>query len=154
MIRFTFTSDSTVSSTTLVYNVKDYAFNCKPRPTGCALSASVNELNLMIDEDDCRVVYLEGYCPHMGWESQQLVVPHIVRRALFAEFDEEPIPGVSRRVSGEARWSTLVDPCSGWVCIGNSEVVGDYVEFAPGCVAGLLKGELISLWLKPEALPY
>jgi|GEM_PF-622183 len=154
----TFRQDQSVpmTSATPIYVTNDYAFSAEPRPEGCALSVSMNELQLMVDEDDRRVVFVEGYCPHFGWKARTLVTPIAHQTGLIVAFDEEPVPGVSRRVSGEARWSTFADPHSGWICIGEeaSPQAASAVEFARNTIAVLdRQGRLSSLWLRPANLP-
>jgi len=154
----TFREDQSVSMTeaTPIYVTKDHAFSAEPRPEGCALSVSVNELQLMVDEDDRRVVFVEGYCPYFGWKARTLVTPTARQAGLIVAFDEEPVPGISRRVSGEARWSAFADLRSGWICIGGEEAseAASAVEFARNAIAVLDQhGRLISLWLRPANLP-
>jgi hypothetical protein len=153
----TFREDQNVPMTvaTPVYVVNDYAFSAEPRPEGCALSVSVNELELMVDEDDHRVVFVEGYCPHFGWKARTLVAPTARQAGLIVAFDEEPVPGVSRRASGEARWPIFADPRSGWICIGEEPTkASSAVEFAHDAIAVLDEhGCLTSLWLRPAHVP-
>lgn len=156
MIHFRYDPTVHITSPALLYVPGDYAFTADPRPEGCALSVSVNELQLMVDEEDHRVVFVEGYCPHVGWQARKLTAPRARQAGLFVVFGEEPVPGVSRRVSGDARWPAVVDPRSGWVCVGQEAVSISNValEFAPGTVAVVdPNGRLVSLWLRPEHLP-
>jgi hypothetical protein len=154
----TFGEDQRVPKTaaTPIYVANDYAFSAEPRPEGCALAVFVNELQLMVDEVDRRVVFVEGYCPHFGWKARTLVAPTARQAGLIVVFDEEPVPGVSRSVSGAARWPTFADPRSGWICIGEAPTseAGGAVEFARDTIALLDKQErLSSLWLRPAQLP-
>ena len=128
----------------------DYAFSAEPRPEGCLLSVSVNELELLVDERDRRVGFVEGYCPHFGWRARALVTPRPHRAGLVVVFDEAPVPGATRRVSDDARWPVFVDPSSRWVCVGEpaSEPTAA-VEFALDTLAVLDElGRLRSLWLR------
>lgn len=154
----TFKEDQRIPMTaaTPIYVANDYAFSAEPRPEGCALSVSLNELQLMVDENNRRVVFVEGYCPHFRWKVRTFVAPTARQAGLIVVFDEEPVPGVSRRVSGEARWSTFADPRSGWICIGEEPGLeaGSAVEFARDTIAVLdEQGRLRSLWLRPAHIP-
>lgn len=154
----TFREDQNVPTTAAmpVYIASDYAFSAEPRPKECSLSVSVNELQLMIDEENRRVVFVEGYCPHFGWKARSLSTPSAREAGLLVAFDEEPIPGVSRRVSGEDRWPILADPRSGWICIGEepSQEAGFGVKFARNTIAVLNRqGHLRSLWIRPAHIP-
>jgi hypothetical protein len=147
-----------VSRVALVYRAKDYAFSAEPRPADADTSLSVNDLELMVDGRDNRVVFVTGYCPHQAWRPAKLTVPQFRRAGLVVETDRELPPGVSTRLnSREARWPVLVDARAGWVCLempGAREAAGlDAVEFAPGCLAVLDDGQLVALWLHPKELP-
>jgi hypothetical protein len=155
MITFREDQSAPTTAMTPIYVASDYAFSAEPRPKGCALSVSVNELQLMVDEDDRRVTFVEGYCPHFSWKARTLITPRAHRAGLVVVFDEEPVPGVSRRVSGEARWPVFIDPGSGWVCVGEPvSTPSAAVEFAVDTIAVLdEQGRLCSLWLRPAHIP-
>jgi hypothetical protein len=149
-------SSQQVSNSALVYRAKEYAFNAEPRPTDA--DTSVNDVELMVDGRDNRVVFVTGFCPYQSWRPAHLRVPRVRRAALRVEADRELQPGVSTRLNArEDRWPVLVDARTGWVCLEkpSERVVGelDAVEFAPGCVAILDGGELVALWLHPRELP-
>jgi hypothetical protein len=156
MITFREDQSVPIAAATPIYVASDYAFSAEPRPEGCVLSMSVNELQLMVDEDERRVVFVEGYCPHFGWKARSLVAPTARQAGLFVAFDEEPVPGVSRRLSGDARWPTFADPSSGWICIGEEPALeaSSAVEFARATIAVLdAQGRLRSLWIRPAHVP-
>jgi hypothetical protein len=138
----------------LVYQTGDFAFATIPRPTGCVSSVSINELELMLDEETQRVVFVTGYCPRVGWQPDALQVPTRRAASLVAVLQEEAVPGTSIPLN-DGRWPVLVDWGSGWIRLGRGDPSDDHagVEFAPGAVAILKEGELIALWLKPDLSP-
>ncbi len=147
-----------VSDVTLVYRPRDLAFDAEPRRFDADTSLSVNDLELMVDGRDNRVVFLTGYCPHQAWKPATLSVPRFRRVGLVVESERDMQPGVSTRLNTrDARWPVFVDATSGWVCLerpgsrGAAETAA--VEFAPGCVAVLDGGQLVALWLHPKELP-
>jgi hypothetical protein len=151
-------SSQQVSNSALVYRAKEYAFNAEPRPTDADTSLSINDVELMVDGRDKRVVFVTGFCPYQSWRPARLTVPRVRRAALRVEADRELQPGVSTRLNArEDRWPVLVDARTGWVCLEKpGDRVGgelDAVEFAPGCVAVLDGGDLVALWLHPSDLP-
>lgn len=135
----------------LVYRPYDYAFDVEPKPEGGESSLLVNDLQLEID-DEGRVLYVWGYCPHTSWSTASVEPPLARRATLAAETPDDLAPGTSMRISKE-RWPVHVDLQTGWVRVGRC-VEGDVVEFAPGVRACLSEGELVCLWLRPRELPH
>ena len=136
----------------LVYRAQDYAFDTEPRPSNCPYAAGVNDVELMVD-DESRVVYVTGYCPHLGWKPMTLRPPASSRGSLFLNVEQELVPGQTVGVTArDSRWPVFVDPASGWVCLGAPEQRGHAVEFVTGCLAVLQDERLVALWLHPAHL--
>jgi hypothetical protein len=52
----------------LVYRAEEYAFAPDARPATCGASFTINEVELMVDDEERqRVVFVEGYCPFQSW---------------------------------------------------------------------------------------
>ena len=154
MMKFWIEKCASFGERRLVYNTVEYAFSTEPRPEGCVSSASINELELMLDEEDGRVVFVAGYCPHTGWRATaQLQPPDSYQACLHVDLEKYLVPGSSVSVdSKNERWPILVDPVTGWIRLGkgNPREDRDGVEFAPGAIAVLSGGHLAALWLHPE----
>jgi len=131
-------------------------FETEPRPSGCIASVSIHELELMLDEDDKRVVYVTGYCPYQSWRPAVLTSPKYHSGVLYALLDKPIVAGttVGLHPRGES-WPILVDRRSGWIRLGKGDPREDRegVEFAPNAVAVLADQHLVALWLRPERLP-
>lgn len=138
----------------LIYSVDDYAFSTEPHPEGCATSVSINELELMLNGKDGRVVFVTGYCPHTGWQSSTLIPPPVRHRGhLYAMLDKDIVHGASKSLQPpNERWPVLVDQSTGWVRLGKGEPDKDRVgiEFAPGAIAVLAGDQLVAIWLHPD----
>jgi hypothetical protein len=131
----------------LVYHRGDRSLDVEPHPEGGIASLLVNDTQIEIDEGG-YLMYVWGYCPHDSWEQSKLIRPPASRgRVLF--IGESVIPGVSIRLN-QHRWPITFDESSGWICIGNSSLNGDSVEFSPGAEIVLANGVLQALWLHPE----
>jgi hypothetical protein len=131
-------------------------FDTEPRPLGCVASVAIQEVELMLCEEDARVVFVTGYCPYQGWWPAVLVPPPYRSAILIAAFEEPLVMGTAvGLVSGKEIWPVYVDARSGWVRLGegNSEKGLEGIEFAPGAVAELEGSRLTGLWLKPYRLP-
>ena len=139
----------------IVYRGEDFAFDSEPRPTGCVSSVSINELELMLDEEGHEVVFATGYCPHPGWQASTLNRPVSVPGKLVAMLDREAIPGTSISLNEDERWPVRADRSTGWVRLGKGDPAEDPagVEFAPGAVATFVNNRLVALWLHPETFP-
>lgn len=141
----------------LIYRVEDYAFATEPRSVTSGASITINEIELMLDEErqPC-VVFVEGYCPHPGWRTAVLRPP-LAHVGLLRLLAERPITAGSvtaMQAKGD-RWPTLVDRAAGWIRVGHGNPDDDHrgIQFAPGAV-GVLEGDrLRALWLHPECLP-
>lgn len=142
---------------TLVYRAVEYAFATEPRPATCGASLTINEIELMLDdEENQRVVVVEGYCPYSVWRTSVLRAPVAHQGVLRAAVRSEILPGGAIEVqSKDDRWPVLVDPVTGWIRIGKGVPDDDRVgiEFAPGSIAVLEGNHLRALWLHPEQLP-
>lgn len=137
----------------LVYRAQDYAFDTEPRPSNCPYAVGVNDVELMVD-DESRVVFVTGYCPHLGWKPMRLHPPASSQGSLFLKVEPNLVPGQTIGViARDSRWPVLVDSASGWVCLGAPERRGHAVEFMTGCIAVLHDERLVALWLHPAQLP-
>jgi len=141
----------------LVYRAAEYAFATEPRPVTCGTSFTINELELMMDDEEHRrVVLVEGYCPQPGWRASVLRPP-VARPGILRGEAESPLPagGAIAVHLKDDRWPVLVDLAAGWVRLGKGAPDEDRegVQFAPGAIAVLENGRLRALWLHPERLP-
>ncbi len=140
----------------LVYRNAEYAFDTVPRPKTCGASFTVNELELMLDdEEDQHVVFVAGYCPHPGWRRSVLRPPD-ARPGLLRGVGRPLTAGGGVAVhSRDDRWPVLVDEESGWVRLGKGspDEDGEGARFAPGAIVVLEGDRLVALWLHPEQLP-
>jgi len=141
----------------LVYRAAEYAFATEPRPVTCGASFTINELELLLDdEENQRMLIVEGYCPHSGWQKSDLGVPASHPGILRAAIGSRIMPGGAIAVnSKDDRWPVLVDPVTGWVRLGTGDPHGDRegVTFAPSSIAVLEGNHLRALWLHPDQLP-
>jgi hypothetical protein len=135
----------------LVYRNDEQSFDFQGmRPNGVA-SLLVNDLQLELNEAGL-VLYVWGLCPRATWLPAQNEPPVFQRRTLSAQLGEGIVPGVSKRISGEAAWPVHENTVSRWICVGDPGAVGHHdsgIEFAAGCVAVLRRDTLVSLWLHP-----
>lgn len=140
----------------VTYNPQEYSFAVKMRQgplPSTFTSLQVNELQLQADEHG-RVLYTDGYCPHVSWSETRANPPRAYRGALFIR-DVELVPGASIAVS-DLRWPVSVNRETGWVCVGDQVASRscDAVEFAAHTIAVLDGGSLKSIWLEPCELPF
>jgi len=154
-MRFQIQPDVEVLDVSVLYRPEEGSFDVEPRHStvpSAFTSVQVNELQLQVDEQG-RVLYADGYCPHFGWSETQAIPPPAHRGTLFIR-DVEFIAGVSVALS-TSRWPVSVNRKMGWVCVGEQHPCASCsaVEFAAGSIALVGGGSLKSIWLKPTALP-
>lgn len=140
-----------LSSVTLVYRPADHAFDVEPKPHGGGASLLVNDVQMEVDEDG-RVLYVWGLCPQTSWNEQAIEPPQARKAMLIAELPDDFAPGMSMRLTKQP-WPVAVDRKSRWIHIGAGLESDIAVEFAPGMIAALLRGELVGLWLRPRDVP-
>lgn len=141
----------------LVYRDAEYAFDTEPRPATCGASFTVNELELMLDdEEQQRVLFVAGYCPYSSWR-RAVLRPPVARPGLLRGGTGMSVAagGAIAVHSRNERWCVLVDERNGWVRLGLGSPDEDRegVTFAPGAVAVLEGERLVALWLHPDRLP-
>jgi hypothetical protein len=139
----------------VIYRPQEYSFGVEQRHGALPpafTSVQVNELQLQLDEQG-RVLYADGYCPHVGWSETQATPPSAHRATLFVK-DVDFVAGVSVALS-TSRWTVSVNRSMGWVCVGEqrSSASCSAVEFASGSIAVVDGGSLKAIWLKPTVLP-
>jgi len=133
----------------LVYSRSERSFDVEPRPERSVSSLLGNDVQIEIDEDG-RLVYVWGLCPHESWKHVRLVPP-AAKPGRLHYVGGSIVPGVSKRLNSDRRWPVVYDPSSRWLRIGDDAVDGEAIAFAPGAVALLREGQLIGLWLHADA---
>lgn len=141
--------DGKPASGRLVYRRSEHSLDVEPRPGRGVTSLLVNDVQIEIDEDG-RLLYVWGLCPHESWSPVTLNVPAAIPGRL-QYIGGEVVPGVSKRLNTDKRWVIGHDPSSHWLCIGDESARGEVIAFAPGAVAVLREEELEALWLHPDA---
>jgi hypothetical protein len=120
----------------------------EPPPKGGVTSLQVNTVQIEMDEDG-RLLYVWGYCPHESWDAAMLTAP-AAKLGRLQYIGRDVVPGVSISLNADRHWGVGHDSTSRWLCIGDGSARGEMVAFAPGAIAVLKEGELIALWLHPE----
>lgn len=154
-MRFRIEASPLICSGDLTYVADDYSFQFQSATCDDTFtSIVVNDLQLEINEDG-RVLYVWGLCPHTSWLDASLTPPPSHPGILTAIIRQELIPGVSIRLTPPGRWPVFADRQTGWVCLGDSHPPDNVetVEFATSSLAILKHGELEAIWLQPQKLP-
>lgn len=144
---------------TLLFSEGEHSFRFEPRSiidlsarTGDLglTSASVGTLQLELDIESGRVLFVWGLHPRASW-SRGRAQP---RGALEGSVRRVPASGLVRGVAVSlapvGAWKTVHDPSTGWVRVHRDK--GDdheAVVVATGTVLGLTSGCLNSVWLQP-----
>ncbi len=138
----------------VIYRPEEYSFDFETDTPSSGTSLLVNDLHLEVDEDQ-RILYVWGVCPYYRWQHTDRNPPSSEPGILVAILNGQMIPGVSHRLTKPSEWPILVNPESGWICIGDPDVREPFesVEFATNSIAVLKEGMLRAIWLLPEELP-
>ena len=133
----------------LIYRRSERSLDVEPRPEGGITSLLINDVQIEIDENGC-LMYVWGLCPHDSWITTTFDPPEAeLGRLRYAT--GSLVPGVSKRLNAVKRWPVGYDTSSQWLCIGDASVRGETIAFAPDSIAALTAGDLVALWLRPEA---
>jgi hypothetical protein len=133
----------------LVYRRADRSFDTEPTPPEGYSSLLINDAQIEVN-DEGRLLYVWGYCPHESWDLATLDPP-TAKPGLLRYLNWAIVPGVSKQLNENERWPISYDPSSHWLCIGSAADLGEMIAFAPGSIAALRDGDLIGLWLHLDA---
>ena len=141
---------------TLSYVPSDHAFRYEPAQGVREYSSiQINSLQLAVDERGV-LLYAYGYCPIIRYQETDILPPKGDRTASFvARMEKEFIPGIAVRLGGPTSWPVWVNRRSGWLCLGepSADEALTAVEFATGLIVVARGSQLVSVWLRPLALP-
>jgi len=161
MIRFFVDLESPKLDGRVLYRTDEYSFDFEPdsitdldKRVGSEgrTSVVIGTLQIEIDVETGAALYVWGYHPYFRWRAGRL--PTIASRpgTISVLTKEQLHEGVSVSLVHVNEWTTVYDPTTGWICVGASQVAQtiELVEFATKTVAGIEKGVLRSIWLRPE----
>jgi hypothetical protein len=132
----------------LVYCRSDRAFGVEPKPSGGVSSLQLNEVQIEVDEDG-RLLYVWGYCPHESWVPATLNAPAATPGRL-QYVGQDILRGVSIQLNPDKGWAVGYDSSSQWLCLGDASARAEMIAFAPDAIAALNGEELVALWLHPD----
>ena len=133
----------------LVYRRSDRALDVEPRPSGGGSSLQLNTVQIEIDEEG-RLLYVWGYCPHESWEPATLDAPAATPGRL-QYVGWATLRGASIQLNADTGWVVGYDSSSQWLCLGDASAHAEMIAFAPGAVAALNEKKMVALWLHPLA---
>ena len=113
----------------------------------------IGTLQLEVDIASSICLYPCGYCPSVTWRLTSLVAPPSRPGALRFSCDEPLTEGISVGLEDMIVVQFFFDPQTGWFCAGDNQISPDIsaVEFATDCMAVVIDGRLVSLWIRPES---
>jgi hypothetical protein len=148
-----------------VYRREDYAFDFLPasiEQLRCGIgdlgtaSLTIHELQIEMDVETGRLVYVWGYCPWFSWiETDMPLDGPVVDGAVFA-LEHELDRGEARSIPPTQReqWRIMHNPSSGWVIAiaASTEDTGTdiLVRITEGCILGLRGTDLTMLWIHAQ----
>lgn len=138
----------------LAYVESEYSFYFRASPGqvpgyGAAV-VTVGTLQISIDVESGRAVYVSGLRPRLRWRGVDLPEPVLSPGAVrFVLRDGDFAAGVGLSYPGSDDWPTWYDVDTGWVCVGDREArMGTLVAAQTGLA--VRRGELAAIWLKPD----
>lgn len=149
MYKFIINETGKSNSGSLIYYKDENSFDYVPS-RNADISLLVGYLHVGIDSETMTAQQVWGLCPFEGWDKITLNIPTFIEGELILEGDIQP--GMAYRIDESEKWFVKYDSLSGWVCIGESEVMKNdtVIKFAGGTIAVISDGKLKSLWLNPK----
>lgn len=151
--------DETALGGTLVFSEGEHSFRFEPgsvvdlrdRVGGQGLtSASVGTLQIELDVESGRVLFVWGLHPRVLWSRGQALPTRPLEGGVRLEPASSLVSGVAVSIAPVGGWQTVHDVSTGWVRVHRDEVLDDeQVVVATGTVLGLAAGRLNSVWLQP-----
>ena len=148
-------TDIKIKNGIIKYLVDEYSFNSFPIQKSLP-ALLIRDINLTFDYNTKTANDIWGYHPFNNWIVSRLILSKYCKGELnlLLSMDEKEI----YRIPSTEKWQTYYDPNSGWVCIGNSNVIFEdnydkytgAIEFYPNVIAVLYNGELEAIWIKPQ----
>lgn len=134
----------------VIYRKNEYSFDTVPYEYEIDFEIEVNTLFLTVV--DSKIIQLNGFC---GVTKRNLYydVPKAKKGVLKLLDSEKYISLAGTTKLNDKDWETVINPQTGWICIGDPQKQGYTVEFIDNCIAVINKNqELIALWIHPSFL--
>lgn len=161
MVRFQSGLESAPLTGALLYRSEEYSFDFVPESaedvrtragSRGTTSLLLGTLQLETGVETGLVLFPWGFHPKKLWRSGVVTRP-IARPGTVRAVTSSPLEvGVSLEVDERSEWLTWYDPRSTEVCFrrDGSPEPSQLIEFATGAVAGIVGGELVGIWLRPQ----
>jgi len=148
-MKFQIDYKSRTEEKSLVYRKDEFSFDMEPWVNIMDLELALNHLTLTVVDN--KIIQLSGFCGLSYSMNSNICIPEYKTGALMIEHNLKN--GFAHGIYDEDQ-PVYLNIKSGWVCIGDPLNLGNAVEFIQNCVAVISDdGKLLSLWLKPTALP-
>lgn len=135
----------------LTYDIEECSFDIEPIVQEINFDIVVNKLNLTVDDDN-KVIQVWGFCGLAAWMKSDYKVPHSIKGTL--KVIDNLKAGVGSYKVNKEDFPVYINTQTGWVCIGNPEIIGNAVEFINNCIAVISdEGDFLALWLRPQTFP-
>lgn len=149
MFKFMINATGKFHSGSLIYYKEENSFDFVPS-RNADISLLIGYIHIGVDSETMTVQQVWGLYPHEGWIKKTLNIPSFIEGELMVEGDIQP--GMTYRLDGNEKWTAKFDSRTGWVCVGESEIIKNdiVIKFADNTIAVINDGKLKSLWLRPE----
>ena len=111
------------------------------------LSLNISDyLEITVKLPDTELMYVSGYFNLDNAEQTELDIPDFVPGIVRYNGDKQPQMSSPTNLTSKR---AFYDKKSGWICIGEP-AIKNVTEIANGTGIGILDGELLSVWLRPN----
>ncbi|WP_146134773.1 hypothetical protein [Actinopolyspora mortivallis] len=143
----------------LYYATEDLSFCFKPKKLysfstsfgeGGVASLQIGTLQVEIESETGRCLFVWGYHPYFQWENLSLMVPEYSNGAVYYISKGRIANGVSINLPDSKEWVSYFDRKSNLLCVTNKKYpIRKNYKIATGVILGVEDCELCSIWLNP-----
>lgn len=143
----------------MIFSEREHSFRFEPGSvvdledrtgTAGATSASVGTLQIELDVESGRVLFVWGLHPRTLWVNGPVLPGRVRAGQVRVAHGAGLVRGVSVEIAPVGGWRTRFDPSTGWIRVAADEDRdADEVLVATGTVLGLTSGRLTSVYLQP-----
>ncbi len=149
MIKLSTNKGKSIIKRTIFYNSEEKGLDTSPE-TQSDITLLVSYVQIGFDSDDMCANQVFGLTPSYSWIQRKMSAPNKVISCAL-KLDEDFDYGTWRLDKGD-EWKCYFDSDSGWLCVGNPDIVTGTinVNFIDNAIATLdTLGALKALWIKP-----
>lgn len=145
-MKFSYQINETSNHKNILYLNKEFSLDIEPYDNEIDFELSINQLCLTVVNQ--VITQITGYLPNSSWNSTVKIPSSQVNSANLIIVDKYEC-GFCYRVFNDEQ-PVSFNYSLGWICIGNVNAKGEWIEFIKNCIAVIEDNNLKAIWIKPK----